>query len=51
MCRVKQEVFPSFELDIVAIQTVYPGAGLEEVEQGIVLAVAEVCLASMALKR
>ena len=41
MCQVKQEVFPSFELDVVAIQTAYPGAGPEEVEQGIVLAVEE----------
>ena len=41
MCRVKQEVFPSFELDIVSVQVAYPGAGPKEVEQGIVLAIEE----------
>ena len=41
VCRVKQEVFPSFELDVVSVQVAYPGAGPAEVEQGIVLAIEE----------
>jgi multidrug efflux pump subunit AcrB len=39
--RIKQEVFPEFELDIVTIGVPYPGSSPEEVEQGIVLAVEE----------
>jgi len=38
---VKQEIFPEFELDVVAVQVPYPGASPAEVEQGIVLAVEE----------
>ena len=39
--RVKQEVFPEFELDMVSISVAYPGASPAEVEQGIVLALEE----------
>ena len=39
--QIKQEVFPEFDLDRVAIQVVYPGSSPEEVEQGIVLAIEE----------
>ncbi|QDG54202.1 efflux RND transporter permease subunit [Persicimonas caeni] len=39
--QVKQEVFPEVDLDIVTVQVPYPGAGPEEVEQGVVLAVEE----------
>lgn len=39
--RVKQEVFPEFEVDMVAIAVPYPGASPSEVEQGILLAVEE----------
>jgi multidrug efflux pump subunit AcrB len=39
--RVKQEVFPVFDLDLVLIQVPYPGASPAEVEQGVVLAVEE----------
>lgn len=38
---IKQEVFPSFQLDIVEIRFSYPGASPEEVEEGIILAVEE----------
>ncbi|GMW01824.1 MAG: multidrug transporter AcrB [Candidatus Hydrogenedentota bacterium] len=38
---IKQEVFPSFQLDIVDISISYPGASPEEVEEGIILAVEE----------
>ena len=31
--KIKQEVFPAFELDIINITVPYPGAGPEEVEQ------------------
>lgn len=37
--RLKQEVFPEFELDVVRVQVEYPGASPEEVEEGIVLAI------------
>ena len=39
--RIKKEVFPDFELDIVRITVPYPGASPEEVERGIILAVEE----------
>lgn len=39
--RIKQEVFPEFELDIVTVGVAYPGASPEEVETGIVVAVEE----------
>ncbi len=39
--RVKQEVFPEFELDEVDITVPYPGAGPEEVEKGILRAIEE----------
>ena len=39
--QLKQEVFPEFTLDIVSVRVPYPGAGPEEVEQGIVLAIEE----------
>lgn len=42
--RIKQEVFPDFDLDIVNVSVPYPGASPEEVEQGIVLAVEEAVL-------
>jgi len=36
--RIRQEVFPSFEVDVVRVSVVYPGASPSEVEQGILLA-------------
>ena len=39
--KIKQEVFPAFELDYIRINVSYPGAGPEEVEQGIILAIEE----------
>ncbi len=39
--RIKQEVFPEFDLDQVRVQVAYTGASPEEVEQGIILAVEE----------
>jgi len=39
--QVKQEVFPEFDLDMVAIGVPYPGASPSEVEQGIILAIEE----------
>ena len=51
MSRMKQEVFPSFELDAVAISVPYPGASPTEVEQGIVLAVEEAVRSVDGVKR
>jgi multidrug efflux pump subunit AcrB len=39
--RVRQEVFPEFDLDIVTVRVPYPGASPDEVEQAIVLAIEE----------
>ncbi len=39
--KIKQEVFPEFDLDLVTVSVAYPGASPEEVEQGIVLPVEE----------
>lgn len=39
--KIKKEVFPDFELDIVNISVAYPGASPEEVERGIILAIEE----------
>ncbi len=39
--RIKQEVFPEFDLDSVTVRVAYPGASPEEVEQGIILAIEE----------
>lgn len=38
---IKQEVFPERSLDIIRISVVYPGAGPEEIEEGILLKVEE----------
>lgn len=37
--KIKQEVFPAFELDRVTISMSYPGSSPAEVEQGIILAI------------
>ena len=37
--RIKQEVFPDFELDQVSIRVLYPGASPEEVEQGVLTSI------------
>lgn len=39
--KIKREVFPEFELNVVSVNVAYPGSSPEEVEQGIVLAVEE----------
>ncbi|RJX35146.1 MAG: efflux RND transporter permease subunit [Desulfurivibrio sp.] len=39
--NIRQELFPVFDVDTVAVTVVYPGASPEEVESGIILAVEE----------
>ncbi len=39
--RIKKEVFPDFDMDMVDITAAYPGASPEEVERGIILAIEE----------
>ncbi|MBW2459256.1 MAG: efflux RND transporter permease subunit, partial [Deltaproteobacteria bacterium] len=39
--RIKKEVFPEFELDIVTVAIVYPGASPEEVERAVTTAAEE----------
>lgn len=39
--QVKQEVFPAIDFDVIQVMIPYPGAGPEEVEDGILLAVEE----------
>ncbi len=38
---IKQEVFPEIELDLIQVRVAYPGAGPEEVEDGIILKLEE----------
>jgi len=38
---VKQEVFPEVSLDMVQVTVAYPGAGPEEVEEGVILKIEE----------
>ncbi len=49
--RIKQEVFPDLQLDIVTVQISYPGASPEEVERGITLAVEEAVSAIPGVKK
>jgi multidrug efflux pump subunit AcrB len=39
--NISKDVFPDFELDLVTISLIYPGASPEEVERGTILAVEE----------
>ena len=41
LSRIKQEVFPSFALDVVSVNIVYPGASPAEVEKAVTKAVEE----------
>ncbi len=41
LTRIKQEVFPEFALDVIAIQVPYPGASPSEVERGVTKAIEE----------
>ena len=41
LLEVKQEVFPSFQLDVVDIELRYPGASPREVEEGVLLPIEE----------
>ncbi|MBT3220748.1 MAG: efflux RND transporter permease subunit, partial [Proteobacteria bacterium] len=49
--RIKQEVFPEFDLDMINVSIPYPGASPAEVEQGVVLAVEEAVHALDGVKR
>lgn len=39
LTKIKQEVYPEFEIDAVSISIAYPGASPEEVEKGMLLAI------------
>jgi multidrug efflux pump subunit AcrB len=41
LTRVKQEVFPEFEIDVITVSIPYPGASPEEVEHAVTKAVEE----------
>lgn len=41
LSRIRQEVFPEFELDLIMVNVPYPGASPSEVEQGVLLAIEE----------
>lgn len=47
---IKQEVFPEVNLDRVTVKVIYPGAGPDEVEEGIVLKIEEAINAVDGLK-
>lgn len=48
--RIKQEVFPEFDQDMVTISVSYVGASPEEIEQGIILAIEEAIRAIVGVK-
>ncbi len=39
MSRVKKEVYPEFNLDVVRVTVLYPGASPEEIEEGVLLSI------------
>jgi len=39
--NMRQEVFPTFDIDTVTVSVAYPGASPEEIEEGIILAIEE----------
>lgn len=41
LSRMKQEVLPEFDIDIISVSVPYPGASPEDVEQGIILSLEE----------
>ncbi|MBN1558143.1 MAG: efflux RND transporter permease subunit [Lentisphaerae bacterium] len=49
--RIKQEVFPAFELDTITISVPYPGASPSEVEQGVLLAIEDAIRGMDGVKR
>lgn len=49
--QIKQEVFPEISLDIISITVPYPGAGPEEIEEGIVLKVEEALSSLSGIKK
>ncbi|MGD8529380.1 MAG: efflux RND transporter permease subunit [Syntrophobacterales bacterium] len=49
--KIKKEVFPDFELDMVNITVPYPGASPEEIERGIILAIEEAILDLEGIKK
>jgi multidrug efflux pump subunit AcrB len=51
LMRVKQEVFPEFSTDVVAVTVAYPGASPSEVEQGVVRSVEEALMGVDGVKR
>jgi multidrug efflux pump subunit AcrB len=51
LTRVKQEVFPAFDVDQVVATVAYPGASPSEIEQGILLVVEEAVRSLDGVKR
>ncbi len=49
--NIRQEVFPSFDLDIITVTVPYPGTSPEEVEKGIILALEEAARGIDGVKR
>ncbi len=41
MSTMRQEVFPTYDVDVIKVSVAYPGAAPEEVEEGIILAIEE----------
>jgi len=50
MYNIQKEVFPQFQLDIVEVSVVYPGAAPAEVEQGILMPVEEAVIGVQGIK-
>ena len=49
--RIRQEMFPDVELDVVTIAVPYPGASPEEVEEGVCVPIEEVLQGLAGIKR
>ena len=49
--NIRQEVFPTFDLDIITISVPYPGTSPEEIEKGIILVVEEAARGIDGVKR
>ena len=51
MSRMKQEVLPEFEIDVISVAVPYPGGSPEDVEQGIILSLEEAVRGVEGVKR
>ena len=51
LSRMKQEVLPEFDIDVISVAVPYPGGSPEDVEQGIILSLEEAVRGVEGVKR